>query len=432
MAEIAYVLKGFPRLSELFIASEIHRLEQVGLPLRLYVIKQPDEDVHHPLVERIGAPRIYLPPTTSLSQTTLRRWLGENYPAFRPALGRVARRRPLGLARALGFTLAQSLRARKGFWALPRKVFVKELLLGVALADRLLDEPEVRHIHAHFAHGATTVAWVASMVTGLPFSFTGHAKDIYSPSLNPGGLLPRKLRAARFTVTCTESNRTHLRELAPEAEVHRIYHGLNAELARLLDNAPSARDGSGTLRVLAVGRLVAKKGFDVLVDACAKLHEAGVEVEAAIVGEPDDQEDELRRLIDANGLSGVVSLAGPLSQQELRSEYERATAFCLPCRVLSSGDRDGIPNVLVEAMACGLPVVTTPVSGIPELVSDGVNGLLVPPDDATAVAFALQRLHGDPELARRLGADGRETVARRFDGDRLARELADLFREAAA
>jgi glycosyltransferase involved in cell wall biosynthesis len=432
MPEIAYVLKGFPRLSELFIASEIHRLEQVGLPLRLYVIKQPDEDVHHPLVERIGAPRTYLPATTSLSQTTLRRWLEENYPAFRPALGRVARRRPLGLARALGFTLAQSLRARKGFWALPRKVFVKELLLGVALADRLLDEPEVRHIHAHFAHGATTVAWVASMVTGLPFSFTGHAKDIYSPSLNPGGLLPRKLRAARFTVTCTESNRTHLRELAPEADVHRIYHGLNAELARLLDNAPPARDASGALRVLAVGRLVAKKGFDVLVDGCALLHKAGVEVEARIVGEPGDQEDELRRVIDAKGLSGVVSLAGPLSQQELRSEYERATAFCLPCRVLSSGDRDGIPNVLVEAMACGLPVVTTPVSGIPELVSDEVNGLLVPPDDATAVAFALRRLHGDPELARRLGAEGRETVARRFDGDRLARELVDLFREAAA
>jgi len=217
MPEVAYVLKGFPRLSELFIASEIHRLEQVGLPLRLYVIKPPDEDVRHPLVDRIRAPRTYLPPTTSLTETTLARWLRANLAPFRPSLRRVARRRPLGLARAAGFALAQSVRARRTFWSPPRKLYTKELLLAVALADRLLDEPDVRHIHAHFAHGSTTVAWMASMITGLPFSFTGHAKDIYAPSLNPAGLLTRKLRAARFTVTCTEANRTHLHALAPNA-----------------------------------------------------------------------------------------------------------------------------------------------------------------------------------------------------------------------
>ena len=431
MREIAYVLKGFPRLSELFIASEIHRLERAGVQLRIYVIKPPDEEVRHPLVDRIRAPRNYLPATTSLSQTTLRAWLRANLPAFRPALGRVARRRPLGLARALGFTFAQSLRARPRFWSPPRKLFVKELLLGVALADLLLEEPDVRHIHAHFAHGATTVAWVASMVTGLPFSFTGHAKDIYSPSLNPGGLLPRKLRAARFAVTCTETNREHLRLLAPEAEVHRIYHGLNAELARLLDGAPPAREPSAAFRVLAVGRLVEKKGFDVLVEACAELRRSGVDLQAAIVGEPGEHEDELRRLIRVHGLGEAVTLAGPMTQAELRREYERAAALCLPCRVMSNGDRDGIPNVLVEAMACGLPVVTTAVSGIPELVVDGENGLLVPPDDPGAVAGSLRRLRDEPELARRLGEQGRASVAERFDGDALARQLADLFRAAA-
>jgi glycosyltransferase involved in cell wall biosynthesis len=431
MPEVAYVLKGFPRLSELFIASEIERLEQLGLRLRLYVLKQPDEELRHPLVDRIRAPRSYLPQTTSLTQTTLARWLRENLRPFLPAFARVARRRPLGLAQAFGFAIAQSVRARRTFWSAPRKLFVKELLLGVALADRLLDDREVRHIHAHFAHGATTVAWIASTVTGLPFSFTGHAKDIYSPSLNPGGLLPRKLRAARFAVTCTEANRTHLRSLAPDAHVHRVYHGLNAELARLLEGAPG-RAASPTLRVLGVGRLVPKKGFDVLIEACALLVRADVGVEATIVGEPGEHEAELRRLISAHHLDSIVSLAGPMSQARLQREYERATVFCLPCRVLSNGDRDGIPNVLVEAMACGLPVVTTPVSGIPELVRHETNGLFVAGDDPEALAAALLRLRDDPALATQLGRAGRETVRLRFDGEGLARQLAELFREAAA
>ncbi|HZR95059.1 MAG TPA: glycosyltransferase family 4 protein [Gaiellaceae bacterium] len=432
MPEVAYVLKGFPRLSELFVASEIHRLEEVGLPLRLYVLKAADEDLRHPLVDRIRAPRTYLPQTTSLSQTTLVRWLCENLSAFLPALARVARRRPLGLARAGAFAFAQSVRARRTFWSPPRKLFAKELLIGVALADALLEDPGVRHIHAHFAHGATTVAWIASMVTGLPFSFTGHAKDIYSPSLNPGGLLPRKLRAARFAVTCTEANREHLHELAPDAVVHRVYHGLNAELARLLERAAPARERAETFRILAVGRLVPKKGFDTLIEACGVLCAQGVPLDLRIVGESGEQEPELRSMIAASRLGDAVTLTGPMSQADLRREYERATCFCLPCRVLSNGDRDGIPNVLVEALACGLPVVTTGVSGIPELVEDRTSGLLVPADEAASLARALRLLYDDPGLARRLAENGREIVARRFDGDALARRLAELFREAVA
>jgi glycosyltransferase involved in cell wall biosynthesis len=431
MPRVAYVLKGFPRLSELFIASEIHRLEQIGLPLRLFVIKPPDEDVRHPLVDRIEARPTYLPATTTLSGTPLARWLRENVPSFAPALRRVARRRPARLARAGAFVVAQSVRARPRRFSPPRKVFVKELLLGVALADLLLDDPHVEHIHAHFAHGASTVTWIASMITGLPFSFTGHAKDIYEESLNPGGLLLRKLRAARFAVTCTEANRTYLQTLAPEATVHRVYHGLNAELARLVDASPPARETRSTLRVLAVGRRVRKKGFDVVVEACAQLARAGVDFRARIVGEPGDQDDELRRLVERRSLDGVVTFTGPMAQDALRREYADASVFCLPCRVLANGDRDGIPNVLVEAMACGLPVVTTDVSGIPELVEHERNGLLVAPDDPEALAAALLRLRDDPELARRLAVAGRETVRRSFDGDTLARRLAGLFEASA-
>jgi glycosyltransferase involved in cell wall biosynthesis len=428
---VAYVLKGWPRISELFIASEIYRLEQAGLNLRLYVIKPPDESETHPVVEQIAARPEYLPPTTSLTSTPFARWLRENLPQFLPALARTVRHHPAGLARAAGLAFAQSVRARKGFW--PRKLYAKELLQAVALADRLADAPDVRHLHAHFAHGTTTVTWFASAITGLPFSFTGHAKDIYAPSLNPAGLLRRKLLAAKFAVTCTEANVRHLESIAPEATVHRVYHGLNADFSRLMGGEAMPAPGpNGTLRLLGVGRLVAKKGFDTIVDACGLLDRRGVPFEAVIVGPDDDAGPALRARISELGLGDRIRLEGQMSQAELLEEYRRASAFCLPCRVLDNGDRDGIPNVLAEAMACGAPVVTTPISGIPEIVRDGVNGLFVQPDDPESLAAAVMRLREDRALASRISEEAAATVQRELDGERLALTLQSLFREAIA
>jgi glycosyltransferase involved in cell wall biosynthesis len=430
MAEIAYLLKGYPRRSETFIASEIHRLEQLGVEVRLFVLKEADEDGHHPVVGRIHAVPRYLPDATSLREAPFPQWLQTNLPRFRPAVRRVARRRPGGLARAAAAAAAQSVRARRSFWSPPRKLYVKELLRATALADALLDEPEIHHVHAHFAHGTTTVAWLASIITGVPFSFTGHAKDIYAPSLNPAGLLRRKLDAARFAVTCTEANRRHLAGIAPGAAVHRLYHGLNADFTRLLAENGQAPRRSAGLRVLAVGRLLPKKGFDVLLRAGAIVAAGRDDMELAIAGESGEQEAELRALVEEFGLGARVCFCGPLGQTELFDEYRRASVLCAPSRVLSDGDRDGIPNVLVEAMACGLPVVATGISGIPELVEDGINGLLVAPDDPNALAEAILRIGHDPGLASRLGAAGRVTVAERFDGERLAAELGRLFAEA--
>jgi glycosyltransferase involved in cell wall biosynthesis len=299
--------------------------------------------------------------------------------------------------------------------------------VAVGLADRLLATPGVRHLHAHFAHGATTVTWLAAMITGLSFSFTAHAKDIYCASLNPAGLLRRKLTAARFVVTCTEANRAYLQQLAPGAAVHRVYHGVNADFAGLLAEAPARPPANGRLHVLGVGRLVPKKGFDIFVEACGILQDRGLAFEAAIVGEDGEHGEEVRRLIRARGLERRIALVGPLSQAELFEEYRRASVFCLTCRVVDNGDRDGIPNVLVEAMAGGLPVVTTGISGIPELVSDGINGVLVQPEDPHAVADAILCLHRQPTLAGRLAREAELTVRERFDGDANARRLAALF-----
>ena len=424
---VAYILKGYPRLSEIFITSEIYRLEQLGVKLRLAVIKHGDELRANTLFNRIQARPDYLPQTSSLSQTSLRHWLGLHLNDFRPALRSTLKQRPDHFVRAAIVALAQAVRARRSLFSWPRKLYLKEFLQAVWIARQILDAGDVRHIHAHFCHGATTVAWFTSIITGLPFSFTAHAKDIYCDSLNPAGLLRRKMRAAQFVVTCTDANREHLLKIEPAANVRCIYHGLNAEFADLLMNPANPPEKINHLRALGVGRLVAKKGFDVLVEACAILKHRGFHFETTIVGEHGEHESELRRQIEAHGLTDQIRLTGAMEQARLYTEYQRADIFCLPCRVLDNGDRDGLPNVLMEAMACGLPVVTTPVSGIPEIIKDGQNGALVPPDDAEALANAIQRISSDRMLARNLGRAGRLTVLERFDGDKTAMELAALF-----
>ena len=424
---------GFPRVSETFIASELLRVERAGVPVRLFVIKPVEErerGLRHPVVDAIGADPVHLPDSQSLT-APLHRWRPAHLRPFAGAIRRTLRRRPAGFAMATSLALGQAMRDRRAPLAGPRKIYVKELIQAIALADRLLDAPDVRHLHAHFAHGTTTVTWLAARITGLPFSFTGHARDIYAPELNPRGWLRRKLLAAEFAVTCTAANVEHLRRIAPEADVRLVYHGLNADFARLLETRAPATGANGTLRVLGVGRLVAKKGFDVLVDACAELDRRGVPLEAVIAGQDDKHGDSVRAAIRRHGLENKVRLAGPLSQVELLAEYRRASALCMPSRLLPN-DRDGIPNVLVEAMAAGAPVVASAVSGIPELVAHEVNGLTVAPEDPGALADALLRLHRDPVLAARLAEAGRATVSERFDGDRLAGDLAAMFARAVA
>ncbi len=426
---VAYILMGYPRVSETFIASEIYRVEQAGVPLRLYVIKPVEEREQghrHPVQDAIQATPEYLPDPSPMTQE-LHQWRARHVRAFLPPLRRCLKDRRHGSLMAIRTIAGQLARDRRHLFSPPRKIYLKELLQAFALADRLLDAPDVRHLHAHFAHGTTTVTWLAATITGLPFSFTGHARDIYSWKLNRKGWLRRKLLAARFVVTCTEANVRHLKRIAPGATIHLVYHGLSADFTTLLAEQRAAPQRNGRLRILGVGRLVAKKGFDTLVDACAVLRDRGIAFDALIVGQDDKDGEALRQRIQA--LDVPVQLPGAVGPEALLDEYRRAGALCMPCRLLPT-DRDGIPNVLVEAMAAGAPVVATAVSGIPELVEHEVNGLLIQPDDPEALADALLRLHEDPELTERLTRNGRETVAERFDGERLARELAALFAEA--
>src|ERR1700742_5245904 len=238
---------GFPRVSETFIASEIHRGEQAGVPLRLFVIKPVEEREQghrHPVLDAIAATPEYLPDPASLT-LPLHRWRLRHLRPFLPALARCLRARPAGVAHAGARAFAQAWRDRRAPLAGPRKIYVKELVQAVALADRVLAAGDVRHLHAHFAHGTTTIAWHAATIAGLPFSFTGHARDIYSTKLNRPSWLRRKLLAARFVVTCTEANVRHLKAIAPAADVHLVYHGLSADLTKLIrePHPGAARNG---------------------------------------------------------------------------------------------------------------------------------------------------------------------------------------------
>jgi glycosyltransferase involved in cell wall biosynthesis len=428
---VAYVLKSFPRLSETFIASEIYRLEQEGLALRLFVIKRSHEALRHPVVDAIRSPRVHLPEAAPISGITAWRWLAQHAPVFARPLTRQIRRHPIRTARAAWHALAHAVRARTGRWAPPRKAPLKEFLQAAALADAIHAAGDVRHIHAHFCHSATTIAWLASMMTSLPLSFTAHAKDVYCSHLNPAGLLDRKLRAARFVVTCTEATRAYL-QARTSTPVRCVYHGLDVEFARLCER-PVARPRTGhAIRALAVGRLVHKKGFDIFIEACAILRARGVSIQARIVGESGEHETALRAMVAATERPDLVVFAGPMSRAQLFDEYHRADVFCLPCRILENGDRDGIPNVVAEAMACGLPVVTTDVSNVPELLQHGVNGIVVPPESPRAVADAIERLHADPALVDRISERARTRIRETFDGDVSVRALSALFQGGAA
>jgi len=423
-APIGYVLKGYPRISELFIASEIYRLEQLGLPLQIYVLKPADESTRHPVVDQISARVEYAPATDSLSRSGLPSWLYRNGGAFVAPVLRLALRHPVRVLRTVTEAARQSWRARRG--GRPRTIYVKEFLQAGWLADTILRSGGVRRLHAHFAHGTTTVTWLAASLLDVPFSFTGHAKDIYLESLNPAGLLARKMNAATAVVTCTGANVDHLRSLVPEVPVHLAYHGLNAEFSALIAEAPPATPPSRA-RLVSVGRLVRKKGFDVLLEAVALLRDRGLDLEVVIAGEDGNEVNAVRRLVSTLGLEASVTFLGPLSQAELLREYRRSSLFALACRVGEDGDRDGIPNVLVEAMAAGLPVVSTTISGIPELITDEETGLLVPPEDPQALADAIDRLTTDVDLRQRLAVAAQKRVAEDFDGSVLASRMAELL-----
>lgn len=428
MTRIAYVLSTFPSLTETFILGEIQELRRRGIPLALFALRRASTSVQQPETRAMTAEVEYAAPVGSWH--VLRSNLG--WLLSRPA-------RYLSALRLLvGETWRNPVHLAKSLYLFPQ---------AVELADRMLAQ-QIGHIHAHWATYPTTVAVAISELTGLPFSFTAHAWDVSLIRT----FLQEKTRRARFVLTCTAENQAALRTLLPEDQqrkVHLNYHGVAVERLADVTRHPS---GSSPV-VVACGALFERKGLAYLVRALGTLHRRGREFRCVIIGD-GPQRRELETLAVAYGIDGLVSFTGALPQEDVIRHYAGSDVFVLPCiarslRLIDSEAelsksleiwfegqgriiQDGIPNVLVEAMAMGLPVVSTPISGIPELIRDGQNGLLVPPRDAVQLADAIERLLLDSALRERLGKAATADVRERFDRARTVEALVDIFVRALA
>jgi glycosyltransferase involved in cell wall biosynthesis len=400
---IVVVLKGYPRVSETFVAHELAALERRGLSLHVVSLRRPYDRLTHPVHAAVRAPVTYLP-------EYLREAPGRVLAGHVRALARAPRR----YARALGLWLRDLRRD-------PTPNRARRFGQAGVLAAEL--PPGAAHLHAHFLHTPASVARYAAAMTGLHYSLAGHAKDVWTTR---DWELRAKLTEARFTVTCTAAGHARLSALAP-GRVELVYHGLDRHLFAAPATFGSRRDGTDPqdpLRLLAVGRFQPKKGYATLFAAVARVR---AEIRLTVVGY-GPLEAALRGRVEALGLGDRVSWAGPLDQPAVRAQYRASDLLLVASEIAPDGDRDGLPNVVVEALSQGLPVVATRAAAIPELMIDGVHGRLVPPGDAGALAAAIEDLGRDPEARRRMGAAGIERVADGWDLDAGADRLCRLLR----
>jgi glycosyltransferase involved in cell wall biosynthesis len=396
---VAYLVKRFPRLSETFVLNEFLEVRRLGVEVALFALMDPGEQVVHPAARELASEVHYL---NLAGRPWYSRWR-----LLRGAAAHVATH-PRGLLRMLWalLTVHRSMPS------------VRHAVEGAWLA-RELRQMGVRHLHAHFAHSPAAVAYMARLSGGPPFSFTAHAKDLYTT-------LPRNLvirtKAARFVLTCTHFNGRFLGDLlrGVPTPIQVVHHG--TDLRRFNSTRSKAEPGL----IVSVGRLVPKKGYPVLIEALRVMAADSIVFSCEIYG-GGPMREELDAMAHAAGLEARVAFHGARPQDQIAAAYARASVFAIAPIVISDGDRDGIPNVLVEAMAMRVPVVSTRISGIPELIDDGMNGLLVKPGNATALARAITRVLLDPRLASRLGAAGRHKVEREFDLAVNSRRVAELL-----
>lgn len=392
MREVAYLFERFPSFGQTFCYREVAELERQGTGVQVFSIRrpagEPEQDWDPAVVERVH----YLPEE-------------------KPLVAEVDR---------ILKTKAVSDRVRSAVEKWGRQSDFLRLYQAIYIGVRL-QEKGLRQIHAHFAGMAARTAWWINEFFGVPYSFTAHANDIFAPRDFVVSLTKLVERAAAV-VTVSDYAVGLLREKFPGSagKIHRVYNGV--DLARF-----SVSDFAGSPpEIISVGRLIEKKGFSDLIGACALLRSRDRGFRCSIIGE-GPLEESLRGQIAAAGLETCVELAGPRTQTEIAARLAHATVFALPCTHEADGGMDNLPTVIMEAMAAGLPVISTPLGGVPEMVESGLTGELVPERDPAALADAIEKMMDDLEHARRVGERGRQIASEKFSVEQSARQLRALF-----
>lgn len=401
----AIVVKGYPRLSETFIAQEIRGLEQRGMDIEIVSLRHPTDKHTHPVHAEIEAPVRYLP--EYLYQEPRR-----VFAAWR------AIRKSAGYREARRVWLRDLWRDRT-----PNRIrrFGQALVLAHELPE------DIDHIHVHFLHTPASVARYASAMTGRHWTVSAHAKDIWT---SPDWEIREKLDSCDWLVTCSAYARDHLAGLdASGSRVELVYHGLDSARFPMAPERRPLRDGqdpADPLRILCVGRAVEKKGHDILLEALGRLPD-GLNWRLWHIG-GGELRDTLRVQAERLGIADRVEWFGALPQGEVIEKYREADLFALASRVGDDGDRDGLPNVLMEAQSQGLACVATDVSAIPELIVDGETGVLVPSEDAGALSAAIAELALNPERRLSLGRNGEIRVRGTFSFAAGVDRLIEKFR----
>ncbi|BHH84398.1 glycosyltransferase [Desulforhopalus sp. 52FAK] len=405
---LAYILKGYPRISETFISNEILLLEKLGFSMHLFPMRQPRESFTHASVKEIKAEVSYLPTE-----------LGDNFKELLAPAILLAAQDPKKFLKTLKLASAGK--------PTNKLATLKHLLQASFMGYyHLTGDTSIGHLHGHFAHSPTSVTRFAASLSGLPYSFTAHAKDIYTSKREK---LRQRITEAEFVVTCTKHNKEYLEELRGDGTtpVHCIYHGIDLALFK---NDLGDNQNKTPHNIFTVARLTTKKGLPTIYKALALLKQKGINFSHTLIGDGDDRE-EIVQLIETLDLGACCQWLGTKTHEEVLKNFRNSDLFVLGCEIAPNGDRDGIPNVLVESLAMGIPALSTHISAIPEILINEKTGLTVPPKDPEIMAQAIERMLTDFQLRDRLIKGGKEHVAAHFNNKQLIGDLAKIFKEQA-
>jgi len=420
---MAYVVEKFPSPTESFILNEILQLQKTGIELYLLVLRKQKRYRRIPELTKLNSPVICLPKIcfffpfffffrTFLSGMFFRSCVAQNTP------------------------LRQYL---KHVWSLPshnrilhfdypgRRIgrLIKDLRnhqIALFFARKLKDK-NINHVHAHFAFISVDIASLLAKLLGIKYSFTAHAQDIYT-NLNK---IQQAVGEASFTITCTRYNRYYLNKISDceyADKIFTVYHGV--EISKWLSSHHDHKIGRSEIRILSIARLVEKKGLIYLLKAVQRLIQKDIQVTCTIIGEGPLRRHLVSQIKDM-GLGDRVRLLDFLPQEQIKNFFAQSDIFILPCIIAGNGDRDGMPNVIMEAMLSGVPVISTPVSAIPEIIQDGITGILVREKDEKAIADAVIRLKKYPMLYAKITSNGRMEVIKKFDIEENTDELIKIF-----